>query len=216
MYTKTHKMKTTVINLLLLDESASMTSISEQILHGFNELIKTINKTAKEFPDQEHLLAFFTFNSNGIKKLVDFMPTGKFEGLEFKNYNPDGMTPLYDAMGEVINKTLKFTKKLGEFRVLMTTLTDGMENCSVKYSGGAIGELVGSLKVKGWTFTYIGANHDVESVAVSLQITNYISFETTHEGVADYFKTEQYSRRRYMQRINDNKVNDEDYFEKGD
>jgi len=34
-----------------------------------------------------------------------------------------------------------------------------------------------ALKSQGWVFTYIGANHDVEKTAVSLNINNHLHFE---------------------------------------
>ncbi len=38
-------------------------------------------------------------------------------------------------------------------------------------------KLVEELSMKNWTFTYIGTDHDVESFAISVSISNTMTFE---------------------------------------
>ena len=81
-----------------------------------------------------------------------------------------------------------------EDNVLVTIITDGYENASREYSGKAIFQLIEGLKAKGWIFTYIGANQDVEKVASSMGIRNSLCFEATPEGIKEMFKMESESR----------------------
>ncbi len=63
--------------------------------------------------------------------------------------------------------------------VLVTIITDGEENSSEEYTGRAIATIIDELKKKGWMFTYIGANQDVVSVAMTININvtfPFISF----------------------------------------
>ena len=95
-------------------------------------------------------------------------------------------------------------------KVLVTIVTDGYENASQEYSGQAIKALVDELKAKGWVFSYIGANHDVESVAASISITNTLRFNTTSEGVADMTSDVCYSRSCWYDSIEQGKADSEE------
>ena len=96
--------------------------------------------------------------------------------------------------------------------VLVTILTDGEENCSREYRGDAIARLVAELKQKNWVFTYIGANHDVESFALSINITNSMLFSASEDGVNDMFVKENSARMRFSQNIRDKKASDKDFY----
>ena len=71
---------------------------------------------------------------------------------------------------------------------LVTVITDGYENASQHWSGPQIKSLVEELRHEGWTFTYIGANQDVEAVAGSMGIRNTLAFEETEEGTKKCLK----------------------------
>lgn len=49
-----------VHNLILLDESGSMQSISNAIIQGFNEVVQTIKGVAEKYPEQEHRVSFIS------------------------------------------------------------------------------------------------------------------------------------------------------------
>lgn len=85
--------------------------------------------------------------------------------------------------------------------VLVTVITDGYENASREYDGSAIKSFVESLKSKGWVFTYIGANQDVEKVAATISITNTLEFKASPEGTQAMFAKESKSRSRFFSRI---------------
>lgn len=82
--------------------------------------------------------------------------------------------PLYDAMGNAINTLRKSVAD--DDAGLVTIIPDGYENASSEYNGPAIKKLVETMKSKGWIFTYIGANQNVEAVAATISITNTLSF----------------------------------------
>lgn len=93
--------------------------------------------------------------------------------IDGTKYQPEASTPLFDAMGKGIGQLRRVTNTHSNCNVLVTILTDGEENASVEYSGQAIKKMVEELKLQQWTFTYIGANHDVENFAASISINNY-------------------------------------------
>lgn len=124
------------------------------------------------------------------------------------------MTPLYDAIGMASNKLNNALEKESDYSVLVTILTDGEENNSKEYTKAAIHALITALKSKGWVFTYIGANHDVEKQAFSLNITNHLHFTASDEDTAAMFTKNSESRRAYMGKVKRNEKDDlqENYF----
>lgn len=207
-------MKHRVFNLIILDESGSMCSIEKQAVDGVNETIQTIRAAQREHEDQEHLVTFVSFNSSAIKTVFDKEEIGKVKELTKEDYCPDCCTPLYDAMGSSINALRKSVADNDV--VLVTVITDGYENSSREFNGPAIKALVESLKAKGWVFTYIGANQDVEKVAATISITNTLEFSADAEGTSAMFARESRSRSRFFNRLsNDFAITsaNEDYFD---
>lgn len=202
-----------VHNLIILDESGSMSVIKSTIIQGFNELVQTIHGIEKQFPEQEHFVSFLTFNSLG-KRLLHFMePAGRLKQIDDKSYNPDASTPLYDAMGFGINKLKLALDGQSDYNVLVTILTDGEENASIEFSGNDIKKLVEELKQNNWTFTYIGTDHDVEKIAFSLSITNTMVFEKNDDDIKSMFMKEKNARFNYSKKIRSKEDTSANYFE---
>jgi CRISPR/Cas system CMR-associated protein Cmr5 small subunit len=190
-----------VHNLIILDESGSMESIKNSIISGFNEIVQTVKGIEKEFPEQEHFISLVSFNGLG-QKLLHFMdPTSKLDQIDDARYKPDSLTPLYDAMGFAINKLKQVLEKETDYSVLVTILTDGAENASKEFSGTVIKDLIEELKLNRWTFTYIGADHDVEKIATSLSITNTMTFSRDLKDMKNMFAKESSARRKYSTNI---------------
>jgi hypothetical protein len=202
-----------VHNLIILDESGSMESIKNPIISGFNELVQSIQGIEKQFPDQEHFITFVTFNSAG-RSVIHFMdPVAKLKQIDASTYKPREMTPLFDAMGNSITSLRQALEKQSDYNVLVTVLTDGLENTSKEYTGNAIKKLVEEMKMAGWTFTYIGTDHDVESIATSISITNVMYFKKDSRGVRDMFAKESNARAMFSQKIRNKENTDNNFYE---
>ncbi len=186
-----------VFNLIILDESGSMEPIKDTIISGFNEVVQTVKGVAQKFPDQEHFISLVTFNGLGIKTLLDNENVAKLDMIDGAKYHTDASTPLFDAMGKGIGQLRRVTNTHSNYNVLVTILTDGEENASVEYSGQAIKKMVEELKLQRWTFTYIGANHDVESFAASISIHNTMQFEASETDTKRMFDREKKARMRF-------------------
>lgn len=205
-----------VHNLIILDESGSMNSIKKMIISGFNEVVQTVKGVAEQFPEQAHFISFVSFNGLGIKTHLDSAAVDQLAEIDGEKYRPSSSTPLFDAMGEAITKLRETTDSLENCNVLVTILTDGMENASKEYNKAAIKALVDELTEKSWTFTYIGADHDIESFAESISIKNTLRFEKNPASMQRMFASEKRSRMAYSRKIregkntNDNFYSDED------
>lgn len=201
-----------VYNLIILDESGSMESIKGATINGFNELLQSIKRSATEDPEIKQWVNFYSFNGAAVKEQVALSPAGEMLQLTGNSYRPEDMTPLYDAIGMASNKLRKALEKESDYSVLVTILTDGEENNSKEYTHTAINALITALKSKGWVFTYIGANHDVEKTAISLSITNHLHFTANEEDTAAMFTKNSDSRQAYMGKI---KRNEKDKLQEG-
>ena len=175
-----------IYNVIILDESGSMSSIYRPTIQSMNEVISGIRKNQKEFPDQRHYVTIVTFEGNGpdgIKTRRDRVPIQTVEDFTDMDYCPGGCTPLYDAMGITLNHLESVI--LPEDKVMATVITDGYENSSREYSGNTIKALVSRLRAKGWVLAYIGANQDAIEVARELNIKNALNFEATPDGMSE-------------------------------
>ena len=191
------RMKTKVFNLIILDESGSMSCIERQALNGLNETLQTIRRAQDKFPDQEQMVSIVPFESGNIRLLRDKVSIKEVNDLRPDEYNPVACTPLYDAIGFGINSIRKAVTD--DDSVLVTIITDGEENSSEEYSGKAIATIIDELKKKGWMFTYIGANQDAVSVAMTINITNAMNFVQDDAGTKAMFEKERRSRERYFE-----------------
>ena len=201
-----------VHNLIILDESGSMSSIKPQIISGFNELVQSIKGIEGQFPEQEHFISLVSFNDieNKILHFVD--PVEKLDTINDSNYTPSSMTPLYDAMGFSISKLQHYLEGKDNYSVLVTVLTDGEENSSKEYSGLAIKNLVNELKQQNWTFTYIGTGHDVEGMASKMNIQNTMTFDKNDSDIKRMFIKDSKSRVRYSQDIKNSKSSNDNFY----
>ena len=156
-----------VFNLLVVDESGSMSIIERQALVGINETLTTIQKMQKTHNDMEQRVTLITFDSTHKKLFYDNVSAHHIKPLKSRDYNPCGGTPLYDAIGMGIAKINALTTEDGS--VLVTIITDGEENCSEEYDLKMIKNLIEKLKKQNWTFTFIGTDDlDVESIAQNM------------------------------------------------
>lgn len=205
-----------VFNLIILDESGSMESIKQATISGFNEVVQTVKGVEQQFPEQEHFISLVTFNGLGIKTLLFNEPAKMLKQIDGDKYQPDSMTPLFDAMGLSLLKMKGVTESLSDYNVLVTILTDGMENSSREFSGEAVKKLVDELSLKNWTFTYIGANHDVVDFALKISITNTMSYQANDADMKQMFDKEKRARMNYSQNIRDKKNYKEDFYKEED
>lgn len=185
-----------VYNLIIVDESGSMSIIRRQAFTGMNETLQTVRQMLQKFPEQEQFVSLVTFDTDHTKWHYDNVPAGQTKNLEWNAYNPCGGTPLYDAMGLAISK-LNAQVEEGD-NVLVTVITDGEENSSCEWTLKMIRTMIEKLKKQNWTFTLIGTdNLDVETMARDFAIDEKMQFEQTEEGTRRMFARDRSSRCNY-------------------
>lgn len=185
-----------VFNLVIVDESGSMYTIAKQALAGMNETVETVKSMQKRYPEMEQRLTLLTFDSDHTTFLLDNAPGATARSLSTSDYRPGGATPLYDAIAKGVNRVNAQAAE-GD-RVLVTIITDGLENCSTDYNLAMIKNLIGKQKAAGWTFALIGTDDlDVEGMAGSMQMDNKLSFARDEAETRAMFEKLNHCRERY-------------------
>lgn len=185
-----------VMNLIIVDESGSMSIIKKQALMGLNETLETVKKMQEAHPGMKQLVTLVTFDSTHMRFVFDNVTVGHTHKLTDNDYRPGGATPLYDAIGMGINKVNAQTEL--DDNVLVTIITDGEENCSEQYNLRMVKTLIEKMKKQNWTFTLIGTdNLDVEGMACAMAIDNHLEFTENEQGTRAMFEKECYARRRF-------------------
>ena len=194
---QTNEVKTKrVFNLIIVDESGSMSIIRKQAFAGMNETLQTVRQMQEKFPDQEQRISLVTFDTSHTTWHYDNTPASDTKNLDWKAYNPGGGTPLYDAMGSAIAKVNAQIED-GD-NVLVTVITDGEENSSQEWTLKMVRTMIEKLKKQNWTITLIGTdNLDVETMAQSFAIEEHMEFQQTEAGTRAMFARERRSRERY-------------------
>lgn len=207
-----------IYNLIILDASGSMQSIYRQALTGVNETLATIRRAQQESPEllQYVSLASFSAGANFLNRIYSGVPIAEARDITEKDYPLLDCTALYDAMGTCISE---LQQNVGhDDRVLVTVITDGYENASRTWSGRQIKSLVEELRQMGWTFTYIGADQDVERVAIEIGVHNTLRFSANPVETYAMFEKERKSRRKFYDKLKNcapeaSRVETNDYFD---
>lgn len=166
------KQKTTdALNVaFVIDMSGSMTGIRDAAVEGANTYIRDLQNDAGADTTRMTIVAFDdqyeVWQQNKLVKEIPYFGD---------DYQPRGMTALYDAIGKTI-ALLDSAGRKNE-KHLVVILTDGFENASREYPTGEEGRqrlasVIEQYEKKGnWTFVYLGANdYNVKATAAALNI----------------------------------------------
>ncbi|MDE6151710.1 MAG: hypothetical protein K2G12_06980, partial [Prevotella sp.] len=134
-----------------------------------------------------------------LNRIYSALPIAKVSNITRKDYPLLGCTALYDAVGTCVSELQQ--KVAHDDRILVTIITDGYENASRTWNGRQIRSLTEELCEMGWTFTYIGADQDVEKVAREIGVKNSLRFSANERETENMFIKERRSRAKYYNKI---------------
>ena len=194
--------KTKVYNVIIMDRSGSMWEIQKPAIMGYNEVLGGVKAAATKFAEtQKQFMTLVLFDSSSIDEVYWNANPADAAILTEETYVPGACTPLYDAVGRTLTKLEKELKGDDNHSVVVTIITDGYENDSHEYNLIAVKTLIEHLKKEGWSFAYMGTDHDVEGVTVSLSITNVVKFEKTEAETLKSFKKERHAREMWSHKM---------------
>ena len=189
-----------VTNLIIVDESGSMSIIRREAFAGMNETLETVRQMQEKYPDQRQTVTMLTFDTGHTHWHYDNTPAASVSPLRWEDYRPSGGTPLYDAIGQGISKVNAQVEE-GD-HVLVTIITDGEENSSREWTLQMVRTMIEKLKKQNWTFTLIGTDDlNVEGMARSMAIDEQMCFQRSESGTRRMFESERRSRERYFARV---------------
>ena len=140
-----------------LDRSGSMSG--ERWTHAIASINEYINGLKKEkIEGTVNVTAFDTSGTSvRLEELVEDQSIAYYEPLTHNVVSPSGMTPLFDAAANVMDRALENNAD----RTIVVIMTDGEENSSKEYNQNKIKEKVKLLEAKKWEVVFLGANFDV-------------------------------------------------------
>lgn len=172
--------------IFLLDDSGSMQSCRDTTISGYNEYLDS-QKADAEKTGIKTFVSLYKFDGYNVNCVFDRKPVDEANHISRDDYNPQGMTNLYDGMGGVmmaVNKNLEANKKADRDSVIVTVLTDGGENSSKTFNNLDIKQMVEKCEGKNWGFMFLGANIDAFAVGSRLgfNVNNTIQYDTNNMG----------------------------------
>jgi hypothetical protein len=172
---------------IILDRSGSMQNVRESTIAGFNQFIRS----QREQPG-EVTVKLVQFDDQ--YDVVFDLPLADVPELTQDLFVPRGMTALFDAQGRTIVALGEELAALPESerpsKVIVMTLTDGMENASKQFGVAQIAALVKhQTDVYHWDFIFLGANQDAIHTAATMAIpmAQALTYRTSQAGTANVF-----------------------------
>ncbi len=156
---------------ILLDRSGSMSSFGDAVVEGTNEFIEG---QRSEPGDCRVTLATFD-SEEPLHLIVEGIRLQNLRPLIRSQFRPRAATPLYDAIGGVIelaDRREEYCRRHGRPAEQQTVLiySDGLENASRRYDRAAIFKAITERQQRGWVFVFMGANQDSYETGLGLGI----------------------------------------------
>jgi Mg-chelatase subunit ChlD len=179
---------------LILDETGSMQECKGAAIAGFNQYVAMLRQEPAETR-----VTLTLFNSRKTEVRYQAAPVARVHDLDVETYRPRDTTPLYDAIGRTL-VSARLQVPAGS-RKLCVILTDGEENASKEYSRSQIFAMIKAYENEGWTFLYLGADHDVWAAGEELGVSEHNRITFLKADVAHTFEclseaTANFRRRR--------------------
>lgn len=194
---------TKIYNLIILDESGSMSLVTSQTISGCNETIQTIKATQGQMGNsQQNYVSIYAFQSGKPSRYIfKNVPASAAMEIGRKDYQPYGGTPLLDAVGSCLADMKATIGDRSDAIGSITIITDGEENSSTRYTLSQVAKMISELKERGWNFNFIGANIDVIKTAAAFNIDNHMEFSADVEGTKKMWEKERRAKMAFNERM---------------
>lgn len=167
--------------VILLDSSGSMSGIKYETIEAFNNLLNQLKQTEAVLGEATQF-SLVTFDDNA--NVMSSEEISSAVGLTSSNFNPNGGTALYDALGCTLSALEN------EEQNMLYLVTDGEENSSSLFTSEAVKTLVDQVLDEGlWEMAFIGSHESSEETAERLGINRFIEFGNGAEGIQSAMET---------------------------
>ncbi|MFM1790704.1 MAG: hypothetical protein RLZZ526_1031 [Actinomycetota bacterium] len=147
--------------VMLIDRSGSMSSIVNDVIGGFNAYLAD-----QQANGSDARISIILFDNQDPQETVIWgAPISEAVALNAHTYVPRGGTPLLDATGLAIGRTMvdlqaRVATGLPADDIIFVTITDGEENQSREYTLDRIRHLIQERTDAGWQFVFLSAGLD--------------------------------------------------------
>lgn len=155
-YHSSRVLATDIVIRGLIDRSGSMSSWKQRVLDGVNAYLWSLKFDLKAKDARVEIFTFDNISTDLIRKSRG----ADLKLLEPSDFEPRGLTPLFDAVGAVLQPP-KDTRRVWDFsppKRILFIFTDGAENASKKQTKESIRSLIEERQKEGWVILYLGAN----------------------------------------------------------
>ena len=148
-----------------------MAPIANDVIGGFNTFI---DEQIRNGADAR--MSIVQFDSQDPQDVTVWgAPLPEITHLDSESFVPRGSTPLLDATGLLIGRTMvdqaaRVAAGLQAEDIIFVTITDGEENQSREFNLAQIRELVEKRSEEGWAFIYLSAGIDAYADAAQMGI----------------------------------------------
>ena len=168
--------------------------------------------------DPQALFTLVQFDDVDSQEVViDGLQLADVAPLTSAGYQPRGSTPLYDAIGMLVERVDVHVAGGGhDADQVVVVLTDGLENSSRKFSQKKVFTTVAERRERGWTFVFLGANQDAYAAgdAMGVARSNTANWDATALGTkAAMARVSSASARRVRGTRSDRLATSEQFFE---
>lgn len=186
----------------VLDESGSMSSVSEATIRGVNEQVQQLKKDfgSKNRETVKAIVSLIKFNGD-VTPVFMYKDIDSLKEITAEDYKPNGNTAMYDAVGYAVNQ-LNMRSDINDSNTtsLVIVVSDGEENSSKEMNAQTLADTISKMNdTKRWTFTYLGANQDLSKVSTATNIYrgNTMAFAANTKGVSGVFASNATSLHNY-------------------
>ena len=199
----------------LLDRSGSMQPVASDVVGGFNQFVA--DQAAK--PGKARLTAVQFDSDNPFEIILDRSRIDRGPELTSAVYWARSMTPLYDALGMLIERAdRRIKRRVKENRPaedqLVVVFTDGLENASRKFNLRQVFDMVRDRMDQDWTFVFMGANQDsyAEGGKIGMTTGNVQDYAATPESVDAAFGSMSRATREFREKNRRQRIADKEQF----
>jgi hypothetical protein len=163
----------------LLDRSGSMEAIARDVVVGFDRFFAEQRQVAGDATVT--VVQFDDHDPHDV--IVDARPLAEVRSIADR-FEPRGATPLYDALGRLLDRVE--ARGGDDADQLVVVMTDGMENASRRWDQPTLFRRISDLRDRGWTFVFLGANQDSYEAGGALGVGagNVSNFAPSADGMA--------------------------------
>lgn len=147
----------------LLDKSGSMAELKAQTIRAFNDYLNELRPNSNIVCSLHQFPAGY-YDSGRLQTIYENQPAASAFELSEENFVPNGGTPLFRSITELLTKLYREAPLA---RHVVVILTDGDDT-----GGGAevAKELIRKRRSEGWQILFLGANINVDRMASLLGI----------------------------------------------